>query len=80
MMSGAKKALKKLLGEAANQKEKALMSGQERLVIGGDMAQLKDAFEKLFDGHKVDIATPSILNNPYRKQAIERDMEELYVA
>ncbi len=56
------------------------MSGQERLVIGGDMAQLKDAFEKFFDGHKVDIATLSILNNPYRKQAIERDMEELYVA
>lgn len=46
----------------------------------GGMVEIKDAFEKLFGGHKVDVATTSILNNPYRKQAIEKDMEELYAA
>ncbi len=47
--------------------------------IGG-MVEIQDAFEKLFYGRKVDVATPSILNNPYRKRAIEKDMEELYAA
>jgi predicted nucleotidyltransferase len=42
--------------------------------------EIQDAFEKLFHGRKVDVATPSILNNPYRKRAIEKDMEELYAA
>lgn len=46
----------------------------------GGMVEIKDAFEKLFGGHKVDVATTSILNNPYRKQAIEKDMKELYAA
>lgn len=47
--------------------------------IGG-MVEIQDAFEKLFHGRRVDVATPSILNNPYRKRAIEKDMEELYAA
>ena len=46
----------------------------------GGMVEIQDAFAKLFQGRKVDIATPSILNNPFRKKAIERDMEELYAA
>ena len=46
----------------------------------GTMVKINDDFVTLFDGHKVDVATPAILNNPYRKQAIERDMEELYAA
>ena len=46
----------------------------------GGMVEIKDAFEHLFHGRKVDIATPAILNNPYRKRAIEKDMEELYAA
>ena len=46
----------------------------------GGMVDIQDAFVKLFHGRKVDVATPSILNNPYRRQAIERDMEELYAA
>lgn len=46
----------------------------------GGMVKVQDAFVKLFQGRKVDIATPSILNNPFRKKAIERDMEELYAA
>jgi predicted nucleotidyltransferase len=46
----------------------------------GGMVEIREAFAKLFGGRKVDIATPAILNNPYRRRAIERDMEELYAA
>ena len=46
----------------------------------GGMVKLQDAFSALFGGRKVDIATPTILNNPYRRRAIEKDMEELYAA
>jgi hypothetical protein len=46
----------------------------------GGMVDIQDAFVELFQGHKVDVATPSILNNPYRKRAIEKDMEVLYAA
>jgi len=46
----------------------------------GGMVEIQEAFSKLFGGRKVDVATPSILNNPYRRRAIERDMEELYAA
>jgi hypothetical protein len=34
----------------------------------------------MFGGRMVDIATPSILNNPYRRRAIEKNMEKLYAA
>ncbi len=47
--------------------------------IGG-ILEIKNAFETLFKGRRVDIATPSILGNPYRKRAIEKDMEVLYAA
>jgi predicted nucleotidyltransferase len=46
----------------------------------GGMVKLQDAFTTLFGGRKVDVATPSVLNNPYRRRAIEKDMEELYAA
>lgn len=46
----------------------------------GGMSEIQDAFATLFGGRKVDIATSSILNNPYRRRAIEKDMEELYAA
>ena len=46
----------------------------------GGMVQLQDEFVRLFGERQVDIATPTILNNPYRRQAIERDMQELYAA
>lgn len=46
----------------------------------GGMVEIQESFEKLFGGRKVDVATPSILNNPYRRRAIEKDMEELYAA
>ncbi|MCU7919073.1 MAG: nucleotidyltransferase domain-containing protein [Candidatus Thiodiazotropha sp. (ex Epidulcina cf. delphinae)] len=46
----------------------------------GGMVEIQDAFAKLFGGRKVDIATPAILKNPYRRHAIEKDMEVLYAA
>ena len=46
----------------------------------GGMVEIQEVFSELFGGRKVDVATPSILNNPYRKRAIEKDMEELYAA
>lgn len=129
----AKRELKALLGAATDEKEKPLMSVQDRLVIGGEivisrttlqelaqrhhisrlvlfgsaargklkrdsdidlmvefesdgapslggMVEIQEDFGALFGGRKVDIATPSILTNPYRRQAIEKDMEELYAA
>jgi predicted nucleotidyltransferase len=44
------------------------------------MVKLKDALSALFANRAVDLATPSILENPYRRRAIEKDMEELYAA
>jgi predicted nucleotidyltransferase len=46
----------------------------------GGMVEIQEAFTTLFGGRKVDVATPAILNNPYRRRAIEKDMEELYAA
>lgn len=46
----------------------------------GGMVRMQDDFARLFSGRKVDIATVNILKNPYRRRAIERDMEELYAA
>ena len=46
----------------------------------GGLVKLQEDFSTLFGGRKVDVATPSILNNPYRRQAIKKDMQELYAA
>ena len=46
----------------------------------GGMVVISDAFSELFDGRKVDIATPVILNNPYRRSEIAKDMEWVYAA
>lgn len=46
----------------------------------GGMVEIQEAFSRLFRGRKVDVATPSILNNPYRRRSIEKDMKELYAA
>lgn len=44
------------------------------------MVKTGNAFSMLFGGRKVDVATRSILNNPYRRREIEKDMEVLYAA
>jgi len=41
---------------------------------------LRDELSKIFGGRKVDVATRSILKNPYRRRAIVRELEELYAA
>ena len=46
----------------------------------GGMTVINNAFSSLFGGRKVDIATPAILNNPYRRREIEKDLELLYAA
>ena len=46
----------------------------------GGMVEIQDAFSTLLGGRKVDIVTPTILDNPYRRRAIEKDMQELYAA
>jgi predicted nucleotidyltransferase len=46
----------------------------------GGMVEIQEAFSTLFGGRRVDVASPAILNNPYRRRAIERDMEVLYAA
>lgn len=46
----------------------------------GGMVTISEAFSAIFGGRKVDLVTPSILKNPYRRRAIEKDMQELYAA
>ena len=46
----------------------------------GGMVKLQAELSALFGGRKVDLATLSILNNPYRRQAIMKNLEELYAA
>ena len=52
--------------------------GQSPSLAG--MAELQEGFSKLFGGRRVDVATPSILRNPYRRRAILKDLENLYAA
>jgi predicted nucleotidyltransferase len=44
-----------------------------------DMVRLQGELSRLF-GRKVDLATPAILENPYRRRSILRDLREIYAA
>lgn len=44
------------------------------------MVEIQDAYTQLFGDRKVDVVTPSLLNNPYRRRETEKDMKELYAA
>lgn len=46
----------------------------------GGLVDIQDELSELLGGRRVDLATPSILNNPYRKRAIEHDLETLHAA
>ncbi len=46
----------------------------------GGLAEIQDVFSKLLGGRKVDLATPSILTNPFRRRSIEQDIETIYAA
>ncbi len=45
-----------------------------------DMARMERELSVLFDNRAVDIVTTSVLRNPYRRHAILRDLERVYVA
>jgi predicted nucleotidyltransferase len=44
----------------------------------GGLVEIQEDLTALFAGRQVDVATSAILNNPYRRRAIEKDMEVLY--
>lgn len=44
-----------------------------------DMVRLRDELSRMF-GRTVDLATPAILENPYRRRSILKDLRELYAA
>jgi predicted nucleotidyltransferase len=43
-----------------------------------DLVDLQDELSMLFAGRTVDVATPSILQNPFRRSTVTRDLETLY--
>ncbi len=45
-----------------------------------DIPAIQEAFSAAFGGRKVDIATPEVLENPYRRKTILRDAKVLYEA
>ena len=44
----------------------------------GGMVNLQAELSVLFGGREIDLVTRSILNNPYRRQAILKNLDELY--
>ncbi len=44
-----------------------------------DMVDLKEELAHIF-GRPVDVTTPEIFRNPYRREAIMKDLERVYVA
>lgn len=43
-------------------------------------ARLRQAFAVMLNAQRVDLATPSILRNPYRRKVILAELKELYAA
>ncbi len=43
-----------------------------------DLVDMQDELSRIFDNRPVDIATPSILRNPFRRRTIMRDLELVY--
>jgi predicted nucleotidyltransferase len=43
-------------------------------------ARLKQELEATLGVASIDLATPAILRNPYRRQAIVGDLQQLYAA
>jgi len=44
-----------------------------------DVAQMREELTAIF-GRRVDLVTPSVLSNPYRKRSIEKDLTVVYAA
>jgi len=45
-----------------------------------DITAMQDEFSEALGGRKVDIATPEILRNPFRRDAIVPDLKLIYAA
>jgi predicted nucleotidyltransferase len=45
-----------------------------------DLVDMQEELAPLFDNRKVEITSPGILENPYRRRTIERDLKTLYAA
>lgn len=45
-----------------------------------DIPALQDELSALFGGRRVDVATPEILDNPFRRRAISQELRTLYAA
>jgi predicted nucleotidyltransferase len=45
-----------------------------------DVVSLRERLSALFGGRNVDVATRAILNNPYRRDSIQKDLQTAYVA
>lgn len=43
-----------------------------------DLVELREDLSQLFGGRAVDVATPAILQNPYRRAAIQKDIQTAY--
>ena len=43
-----------------------------------ELVDLRDALSRVFDGRPVDLAFPGILDHPYRRRAIEPQLQPLY--
>jgi len=43
-----------------------------------DLVDMQDELSKLFGNRPVDVATASILRNPFRRRTIMRDLEPVY--
>ena len=52
--------------------------GDEPSLAG--LFHLQDELSGLFEKRPVDVATPSILRNPYRRKSILRDLQPIYGA
>jgi uncharacterized protein len=42
------------------------------------LVDLQDELSAVFDGRRIDLAFPSILNNPFRKRAIEPQLQTIF--
>ena len=45
-----------------------------------DLIDMQDKLSSLFGNRRVEITSPEILENPYRRRTIERDLKTLYAA
>ena len=45
---------------------------------GFELVDMQQELQDVFEGRKVDLAFPSILRNPWRRQAIEPQLQTVY--